>query len=242
MKALTIISGVVFLHISAFVILVNGCSTRASRERARQQEAAAVQPPSDSVPAGFTPAPVESEPVPATEAPAPAPAQPVESTSAPAGETQTYIVKKNDSLTVIAKKFHVSIDAICELNGITRNQVLRENKKLLIPPEGTGLKEKPAPVEGEIYIVQKGDALSLIARNKGTTVSKIKEANNLTTDNIRIGQKLIIPSKDAPAPQPQEQKTEEPPAEEPAPAAAPEEGTPVPSDDAAATATPPPAE
>lgn len=45
-----------------------------------------------------------------------------------------------------------------------------------------------------IHIVKKGDNLSLLARRYSTTVHAIKLANNLNSDLIRIGQKLVIPS------------------------------------------------
>lgn len=43
------------------------------------------------------------------------------------------------------------------------------------------------------YTVQGGDTLSLIAQAFKTTVSKIREMNGLKNDNLRIGQKLIVP-------------------------------------------------
>ena len=43
------------------------------------------------------------------------------------------------------------------------------------------------------YTVKSGDTLSLIAEAFGTTVSKIKEMNRLKNDNLRIGQKLMLP-------------------------------------------------
>lgn len=43
------------------------------------------------------------------------------------------------------------------------------------------------------YTVVKGDTLSAIARKKGTTVAKLKSANALKSDLIRIGQSLKIP-------------------------------------------------
>ena len=42
------------------------------------------------------------------------------------------------------------------------------------------------------YIVKKGDSLYSIARNFNTTVDEIKSLNNLSTNNLSIGQKLII--------------------------------------------------
>ena len=43
------------------------------------------------------------------------------------------------------------------------------------------------------YTVKSGDTLSRIAVDYNTTVSAIKKANSLTSDNLRIGQKLQIP-------------------------------------------------
>lgn len=45
------------------------------------------------------------------------------------------------------------------------------------------------------YEVVAGDSLSIIARAFGTTVDKIKEMNSLKNNNLRIGQKLMIPKK-----------------------------------------------
>ena len=43
------------------------------------------------------------------------------------------------------------------------------------------------------YTVQSGDTLSLISQAFNTSVSKIKEMNNLKNDNLRVGQKLNLP-------------------------------------------------
>ena len=58
---------------------------------------------------------------------------------------------------------------------------------------------------GETYTVKSGDTLTKIAKAHGTTVKAIKAASNLTTDHIKVGQKLKIPAKAeaaAPAPAP----------------------------------------
>ncbi len=45
------------------------------------------------------------------------------------------------------------------------------------------------------YEVVAGDNLSIIAHAFGTTVDKIKEMNSLKNNNLRIGQKLMVPKK-----------------------------------------------
>ncbi|HJA30594.1 MAG TPA: LysM peptidoglycan-binding domain-containing protein [Candidatus Eisenbergiella pullicola] len=52
-----------------------------------------------------------------------------------------------------------------------------------------------APDSGTIeYTVQPGDTLWLLSRRFGTTVDAIKALNNLTSDMLYIGQKLLIPA------------------------------------------------
>ncbi len=43
------------------------------------------------------------------------------------------------------------------------------------------------------YVVQKGDTLYSLGRRFGVSVEMIKSANNLTSDDIKVGQELIIP-------------------------------------------------
>jgi LysM repeat protein len=46
---------------------------------------------------------------------------------------------------------------------------------------------------GREHVVESGHTLSAIAQAYGTSVSSIKKANNLKSDQIRVGQKLFIP-------------------------------------------------
>ena len=56
---------------------------------------------------------------------------------------------------------------------------------------------RPTAAAGEFYeyIVEPGATLSAIAKAYKVTVSDIKRANKLKNDNIRVGQKLLIPKK-----------------------------------------------
>lgn len=47
------------------------------------------------------------------------------------------------------------------------------------------------------YVVASGDTLSSIAQSAGTNVATLKSLNGLSSDNIRLGQKLMIPGADS---------------------------------------------
>ena len=50
-----------------------------------------------------------------------------------------------------------------------------------------------SPSDAKEYVVQKGDTLTTIARTYGLTIADLKKANNLASDEIKVGQKLVIP-------------------------------------------------
>ena len=54
----------------------------------------------------------------------------------------------------------------------------------------------------QIYKVKSGDTLTTIAKHHGVSVRALRSANNLTTDKIKVGDKLKIPAAAAPAPKP----------------------------------------
>lgn len=54
------------------------------------------------------------------------------------------------------------------------------------------------PETEDFYIVKKGDTLYKIANDYNITVQALKDINNLTTDIIEVGQKLLLKSEQAP--------------------------------------------
>lgn len=103
----------------------------------------------------------------------------------------TYIVKKGDSLYSIANKYNTTIDELKRINNLTSN-TLSIGQVLKLPSDKSSNVEKE---ENTIsYTVQKGDSLYSIARKYSTTIDKIKDLNNLTTNLLSIGQVLLIPT------------------------------------------------
>ena len=59
-----------------------------------------------------------------------------------------------------------------------------------------GGKTAPPPTTattGSEHIVAAGETLSSIAKSTGTTIADLKKANSLTSDSLKVGQKLVIP-------------------------------------------------
>ena len=65
-----------------------------------------------------------------------------------------------------------------------------------VAPASRAPAARPAPSEPtREYPVQSGDTLSFIAQAFKTTVRHLKELNGLKGDDLRVGQKLIVPDK-----------------------------------------------
>ena len=107
----------------------------------------------------------------------------------------THVVKKNETLGGIAKKYGVSTSALQTINGITNPNLLFVGKKLKIPS---------GDVKQISYEIRKGDSLGSISSRFGVKLSTLVELNNISRpDLIRVGQKIIIPLKgtsDKPSP------------------------------------------
>ncbi len=99
-----------------------------------------------------------------------------------------YTVVKGDSIYSIARENNTTVDAIKRLNNLESNKI-NVGDKLIV----NGDIEEEIDDDSELYIVLPNDNLYLIANKKNTTVKKIKEANNLKSDLIQVGQELIIP-------------------------------------------------
>ena len=97
--------------------------------------------------------------------------------------TINYTVKKGDNLYNIAKTYNTSVSDILKASNLTSTS-LSIGQVLKIPTTNNST--------GRVYTVQKGDSLYSIAKKFNTTVDSIKSKNNLKSNTLSIGQKLII--------------------------------------------------
>ena len=107
----------------------------------------------------------------------------------------TYTVKKGDSLWSIAKKYNTTVEQLKAANNLTSN-LLNIGQVLKIPQTEVPVE----PGDYTVYTVVSGDNLYNIARRYNLDVKDIVDYNNLSTTNLSIGQRLLIPTKTVPTP------------------------------------------
>ena len=103
----------------------------------------------------------------------------------PEVDTNTYIVKKGDSLYKIAQNNNTTVSELIELNNLTSTN-LSIGQRLKLPTQIFNT-----------YVVKSGDSLYKIARENNTTVDVLKDINNLTSNLLSIGQVLKLPGEEA---------------------------------------------
>jgi membrane-bound lytic murein transglycosylase D len=118
-------------------------------------------------------------------------------------------VKKGETLSVIARKYGVSVTDITVSNKITTRTPLRIGQELQIPVSGvarptsvaakrpTGVAQTQTaksapPATPSSYKVKRGDTLFSIASKFSVSVTDLKKWNKLTSTRIDIGQKLTL--------------------------------------------------
>jgi len=228
MKLTKIFGIVLSLHVAVIllVMLQPGCQTSSpDKGNGKDENETAAQPAS---PSGFNSGLSESVPEAPTvtgsgERSPPTPPQPgdllvptepgLEPSASgalrPSGVT-IYKVQKGDSLWSIARKNNLTVDRLLSANDIAKDATLNIGQEIFLPvssssttnPVVTPDQPVPVPTGAEVHLVRSGDTLSEIARTYGVSVNSIKDANNLRSDVIQIGQRLLVPSGGTPLPSP----------------------------------------
>jgi len=110
--------------------------------------------------------------------------------SASAAQT-VYIVKRGDTLSGIARAHNLSVAALAERNGLSRNYHVKIGQRLLIPTTGNS-----SAGSEFTYTVKRGDTLYDIARANSLSLTDLAAYNGVSKDHqVQIGEKLRIPGK-----------------------------------------------
>ena len=100
-------------------------------------------------------------------------------------DSNIHIVRPNESLYSISKRYSINLYQLKSYNKLTRSTIYA-GQKLKIPGK------KHSGVISS-YTVKKGDNLSTIAKVFNTKVKTIKSLNKLSKTSVYIGQKLQVP-------------------------------------------------
>jgi murein DD-endopeptidase MepM/ murein hydrolase activator NlpD len=122
--------------------------------------------------------------------------------------SSTYHVHKGDTLSGIAARHGITLDALTRANpAIAHHHFIFPGDRLTIPA---------ATSNG--HVVRRGETLTSIARQSGTSVQALARANHIANPNrIHVGDRLIIPSRAAQGAQtPHPVATQQPVAKTPA--------------------------
>lgn len=111
----------------------------------------------------------------------------------PLAGSDYYVVKKGDTLWSIARAYGLTVEKLKSLNNLTSNN-LTIGDSLIVKDSSENSDNSSSVDNNKYYIVKKGDSLYSIAKRNNMTVDELKSLNNLTSNILSIGQKLIISS------------------------------------------------
>jgi LysM repeat protein len=165
----------------------------------------------------------------------------------PPVQTQSYTVKKGDTLAGIAARYGLNYRDLVDLNQLTDPDKIYAGQTLDLPADAKpvaapkrSMPSKPsaaAPAQNGgsgVYVVRSGDTLSQIASRHGVKLADLKAVNGLAGDRILVGQKLVLPD----GAQKPQAAAPAPKAKKPEPAKAPAAPAPKPPAPAAKTEAP----
>lgn len=125
-------------------------------------------------------------------------------TTASNNSTDIHVVKSGETLNSIARKYHLQLNYLAELNNLSRTANVRVGQRLKIegdvdpaPIKTETVVAKPQATSGratESYKVKSGESLNLIANRAGMSVSELAALNNLSARaGLQVGQTIQIP-------------------------------------------------
>lgn len=139
-------------------------------------------------------------------------------TTAPVPTSQEggrYTIAQGDTVSRIAERFGVAVDAVLSANGLSWSSIIYPGQTIAIPaspapaielvsdvtPTEAAPPAPAAPAVTSTYTIQSGDTISSIASRHGVSAQAVLDANGLTSSSIiYAGGTLVIPAPGAPSP------------------------------------------
>lgn len=118
-------------------------------------------------------------------------------------KSDSHVVKSGETLSSIARQYHLQVKYLADLNGLNANGNVRIGQRLKIvgdvptDKKAEDVKVAAKPVSSratESYTVKSGESLNAIASRLGITVTELAELNNLSPRaGLRVSQTIQIP-------------------------------------------------
>ncbi len=108
--------------------------------------------------------------------------------SPPAGEETVHVVRSGETLSLIARRYGMTVGRLKLINDLTDDRIL------------VGQQLRLRDVDLTAHLVERGDALWEIARAYGMTVDELKKLNHLRGSRIYPGQELRVRPAEGPEP------------------------------------------
>ncbi len=112
-------------------------------------------------------------------------------------------VRKGETISTIARRYHTSVGNIMRANGIRQSHYIMAGKTLKIPQKGYITSPPVARTTAtnnlttQSYRVKRGDSLWILAKRYGTTTKTIQDLNNLNSTRLYAGQVLKVPGQNS---------------------------------------------
>ena len=112
------------------------------------------------------------------------------------GQSSLYEIQSGDTLSRIALEYGLTIETIKTYNQMTSDLIVAgETIKLpVIGPFGTYASLDQTNKPSRIHTVKRGDTLGKIASQYGVPVKQLRIVNRLSSDLIKIGEQLHLPT------------------------------------------------
>ncbi|MGB5530873.1 MAG: LysM peptidoglycan-binding domain-containing protein, partial [Ignavibacteriaceae bacterium] len=117
------------------------------------------------------------------------------------GSLNYYKVRKGDTISQIAEKYHISVSELRKWNGLRNNKIIAgQTLKIYARESTTSYVESTASNVGNVnyHKIKKGETIGSIAELYKVSASSIRDWNGLTGDKIVAGKTLKVYSDESP--------------------------------------------
>lgn len=125
------------------------------------------------------------------------PAKPAPATVSSANE---HTVDVGQTLYSVARQYNVPVKDLAAWNNFSTDEkikvgqvlIVKNPAKTVVPTPTKVVETKPTSSSATTHVVQKSETLYSISKRYGVTTKQIQDWNNMSDNNVKLGQKLVI--------------------------------------------------